>query len=170
MVTNTEDFYESFKKQIRKFYREQTGEELNEPNIYQKKDLVGRWLFWLYFDPEFKQNGIYDRIDGIASGTACEIKTNTYGFNELSKIIIDKSKVDSMPADGRVVFLYIDFDEGQLSKRQFTVKDIKKYGELSHKGGKVDNVSLKDSDKPVYYVGHEHAEAEATWKKGGRKS
>lgn len=163
------DLYKSYKNRIKRFYREQTGRELINPDIFQRKDMVGRWLFWFYFDRDFQQNDIKDRVDGRASGAPCEIKTNTYGFNELSQVVIDKSKVDAIPEDGRVVFIYPDYDNGVLSKRQFTVKDIKKYGELSHKGGKKDNITLEDSDKLVYYVGHEYAEAEDTWIKGDRR-
>lgn len=169
MVTNIEDFYKSYKKRIKRFYREQTGCELYKPDIFQIKDIAGRFLFWWYFDRDFQQNDIRDGVDGVASGTACEIKTNTYGFNELSQIVIDKSKVDKIPDGGRVVFIYPDWKNGVVSKRQFLVKDIKKYGELSRKGGKKDNITLEDSDKLVYRVGHEYAEAEDTWIKGDRK-
>lgn len=162
--------FNEHRRRISDFYEEQTGEELNEPDVFEKKDLVGRWLFWYYFDRGFRQNGIRDRIDGTASGSSCEIKVNTYGFNEKDKIIIDKSKIDVMPDDGRIVFIYPDYDNGELSKRQFLVKDIKRYGELSTRGGKVDNNACKDSDKPVYYVGHQFAEAEAIWRKKDRKS
>ena len=166
-----EEIFRKYRKSIMRFYRRQTGEKLPEVlDIFQIKDLVGRWLFWLYFDEGFRQNGIEDRIDGTASGTACEIKCNTHGFNEYRQIVIDKSKIDVMPDDGRIVFIYPDTLNGELSKRQFLVSDIKIHGELSTHGGKKDNVGLEPSNKPVYYVGHEYAEAEATWKREDRKS
>ncbi len=163
------ELFNDHKRKIEKFYEEQTGEELNEPNVYEKKDLAGRWLMWYYFDRGFLQNSIEDRIDGTASGAPCEIKVNTYGFNEKDKIIIDKSKIDVMPDDGRIVFIYPDYDNRILSKRQYLVGDIKKYGVLSTSGGKVDNNKCEDSNKPVYYVGHKYAEAEDIYgeKKGG---
>ena len=160
--------YKNHKNKILDYYEEETGEEfIKEPSIYEKKDLTGRWLFKQYFDGKFKQGYLEDRVDGAASGAPCEIKCNTYGFNELDQVIIDKSKVDIMPDDGRIVFLYPE--EDGISKRQFVIKDIKKYGRLSNSGGKVDNNTCRESDKPVYYVGHEYAEDECTWKKGEGK-
>lgn len=166
-MAKIEKIFRDYKDRILSFYERQTDEELSETNIFQEKDLVGRWLFWVYFDRGFVQNSIYDRVDGTASGAPCEIKCNTYGFNQLGQVIIDKSKVDIMPDNGRIVFLYPE--SGRLSKRQFLVKDIKKYGRLSNSGGKVDNNTCRESDKPVYYVGHEYAEDEYTWKRTDRK-
>ena len=165
-----EELFQEYRGRLERFYERQTGRELTNPDIFDKKDIIGRWLFWLYFDRGFQQNGIEDYVDGVASGTNCEIKCNTYGFNEKSKVVIDKKKVDNVGDCGRIVFIYPDFANRTISKRQFLVKDIKKYGRLSAKGGKVDNVSCEDSDKLVYFVGHEYAEAEWTWTKKGRKS
>lgn len=168
--SKVEEIYTKYRKSIERFYYRQTGFALGEADIYQKKDMVGRWLFYIYFDRGFRQNGISDETDGFASGDTCEIKCNTYGFNELTQVIIDKRKVDTVGDGGRIVFIYPDFDNKTIATRQFLVKDIKKHGRLSFKGGRKNNVELEESDKPVYFVEHRWAEAEHIWKKEGRKS
>lgn len=151
-------WFSTLQFEIGRFYKEQTGMALpRELDDWQIKDLSDRWVMWRFFDREFMQDDLEAHVDGVASGAACELKYNTYGFNELDEVVIDYNKVSSMPDDGRIVFLYFNPNFG---KRQFLVGDIKKYGKLSTRGGKKDNKACGDSSKLVYFVPHSVAESE----------
>ena len=160
-------FFSRLRFEITRFYREQTGRTLPKIlNSFQIKDLFDRWFFYWFFDRGFVQSiDLKDPVDGTASGSPCELKYNTYGFNEKDEIIIDYDKIHGnplkgikpMPDDARIVFLYF---KPNFGKRQFLVKDIKKYGRIAYKGGKCNNENCEEKGKPVYYVPHSAAEDE----------
>lgn len=160
---------------IRKRYKKDTGRDL--PEVLDLKSIKDMWdrYFFLILDPDFKQNDIRDEIDGIASGAACELKYNTYGYNNprITDVVIDVRKINTLldaSWDARVVFLYPDFERKEIGVRQFLARDIKKYGRINTKDGRVDNDSCEESNKPVYRVSHGYAEASYIWKQNDWKS
>ena len=165
------NYFDKHEDRIREIYTKQTGKVLPMYlESYEKKDLFDRFIFWRLFDKRFRQAGIKDRIDGFASGAPVELKYNTYGVDEKECFIIDKSKIDFMTDESRIVVLYFDFENETIYARQFLVKDIKKYGRLSTKGGKKDNVAFEESGKPEFFIGHRYAEDVHIWKKNEKKS
>lgn len=165
------NYFDKHEDRIREIYKKQTGKVLPMYlESYEKKDLFDRFIFWRLFDKQFRQSGIKDRIDGFASGAPVELKYNTYGVDEKECFIIDKSKIDFMTDESRIVVLYFDFENEIIYARQFLVKDIKKYGRLSTKGGKKDNVAFEESGKPEYFIAHQYAEDVHVWRKSEKKS
>lgn len=164
------NYFDKHEDRIRRFYTEQTGYVL--PTFLtnmEKKDMFDRFIFWRLFDKHFRQRAIQDRIDGTASGACVELKYNTYGVDEKTCIIIDKSKIDVMKDEDRVVILYFDFENEIIYARQFLVKDIKKY-EPKQKGGKANNEDCEESNKWEYFVPHTEAEDLHIWRKSEKKS
>lgn len=165
------DYFNEHEDRIRWLYTKHTGKILPMYlESYEKKDLFDRFILWRLFDKHFRQVGIKERTDGFASGAPVELKYNTYGVDENTCFIIDESKVRDMTDESRIVVLYFDFENEAIYARQFLVKDIKKYGRLSNKGGKVDNVDKEDSGKPMYYISHQYAEDVHVWRKNEKKS
>ena len=147
-------------------------EDLTEEEEAFIQEVAGRYIFYYCFDKDFKQNSFESQFDGIASGHTLEVKLCYYPFNDdtYSANTPDYRKIRDMEDEGHIVFIYPDMAKGEHKARLYEAGDIKIYGEIRRRGGKVNNRDKAPSRKPLYYVPHNRACDERVWKKEGNKS
>ena len=176
------DFVEKHKEFVYGYYEEGSGEPVpvftgeTQEDIEQtihafNLETYGRYTF-SFKDPAYKQSKFNSRNDGTASGKTIELKLCFYPFEDkiFKYNLIDVSKINELPDDGYVIYIYVDVKNKQVLFRIYVVADIKKYGVIKYKGGQTSNYTKKGSKKPEYWIEHKYCERVEKWKKNEKKS
>lgn len=166
-----EDFYEESGYMV-PIFTGGTEEDRVKAEEAFKLDVVGRYIHTYCFEETFEQYGFTSQFDGIASGNTAEIKLCFYPFEDefFCQNIIDCDKVDDMPDNGHVIYIYPNFKHGVHKERVYSAETIKKEGKRKNYGGQTDNHTKKRSKKPEYWIKHTEEKFTRTWRKNEKKS